>query len=340
MSANEELNSQVDEPSVMASDSASGEASEQVPSEDSVLGSTLLRMQATLQTLVAEMAVLKSTSHNQPESLIVESPLVSNVTPSPVTVTCTEVREPLNFNFTGFDPNNSTYPAHEWLEEVNKIRIKYKVDDCLAIIKAGQALRGEGRRFYDGWAPLSRTWASFQDDFLTAFPDHESWANKFKRAFEVNCSQFETFSEYARIKVRDLYRFHSDLPWEKVLSIVIEGINSNFIFESVRIQSPSNLSELILILRKHEATKRKISTDRKSDSNVQPFKRRRQDSTFSGKCFNCGKTGHKKEDCRYLQSGNKFNKNLKATPSECTFCKRVGHSENDCWKKNGKPKAL
>lgn len=214
------------------------------------------------------------------------------------------------------------------------------MDDCLAIIKAGQALRGEGRRFYDGWAPLSRTWASFQDDFLIAFPDHESWASKFKRAYEVNCAQFQTFSEYARIKVRDLYRFHSDLPWEKVLSIVIEGINSNFIFESVRVQNPSNLSELILILRKHEASKRKISTDRKIDNSLH-FKRRRQDSVFSGKCYHCGKTGHKKEDCRYLQTGSKTNnKNVKTAPTECTFCKRLGHTESDCWKKNGKPKIL
>lgn len=109
MSASEGLNSQVDEPSVMADDSDSV----QVPSESSILGSTLLSMQATLQALVSEMAILKSTSRNPTESSIVEPLLVSNVSPPPVTVTCTEVREPLNFNFAGFDPNNTTYPAHE-----------------------------------------------------------------------------------------------------------------------------------------------------------------------------------------------------------------------------------
>lgn len=310
----------------------------QTPDLNNLLGPMFLNMQATLQSLVSDVAFLKTTP-----SVPVEPSIVRAVDPMPIPV-ATEVREPLSFNFTCFDPNKSNYPAQEWLSEVNRVRIKYKVDDCLAILKAGEALRGEGRRFYDGWAPLTRTWDAFEQDLLAAFPDHESWGTKFRKANEVKCSQFETFSEYARIKIRDLYRFHSELPWEKVLSIVVDGINSNSVYESVRLQNPANLTELMLILRRHEAIKRRNQMSDQIDDMSKPSKRRRVESRFSGKCYNCGKTGHKKEECRLLsansETSNKKSNSSKKHNTECSFCKRMGHEEKNCWKKNGKPKVL
>lgn len=118
--------------------------------DSSLLSSTLLNMQAALQNLASEVAHLKSASGPPP-------PIINQESSTGTTTTITEVREPLSFNFTSYDPNKSNYPAQEWLNEVNRVRIKYKVDDCLAILKAGEALRDEGRRFYDGWAPLTRT---------------------------------------------------------------------------------------------------------------------------------------------------------------------------------------
>ena len=45
----------------------------------------------------------------------------------------------------------------------------------------------------------------------------------------------------------------------------------------------------------------------------------RKPEKFKGKCRRCGKSGHKQATCRV---------------SQCNFCRRFGHEENKCFKKN------
>ena len=45
----------------------------------------------------------------------------------------------------------------------------------------------------------------------------------------------------------------------------------------------------------------------------------RKPEKFNGKCKRCGKSGHKQATCRV---------------SQCNFCRRFGHEENKCFKKN------
>ena len=48
-------------------------------------------------------------------------------------------------------------------------------------------------------------------------------------------------------------------------------------------------------------------------------------TAFTGKCFNCGKTGHKKAECPE-QERTKYHR-------KCTNCGRYGHEEQDCFEK-------
>jgi hypothetical protein len=207
------------------------------------------------------------------------------------------------------------------------------------ILKAVAALQGKARKFYNGWRPLVRTWATFEDDLITAFPDHETWHTKLVRAANMKSSDFDSISEYAIEKIRSLYRFYSDLPWDRILSPVVGRIESIALRTAINLHQPKNQKELMLLLRQNELEE-------------PPTKRPRVDQIhyFSGKCFACNKTGHKKYQCKNVSSsivkpiaGNESpqEKSTLVTPRgesssycTCTFCKRVGHTIMTCFKKN------
>ena len=62
---------------------------------------------------------------------------------------------------------------------------------------------------------------------------------------------------------------------------------------------------------------------------------------IKGKCWNCGKYGHKSEECRSkkeVTNGNDgSNKSEKSGGGKkfmkCTYCKKSGHTDDHCWKK-------
>lgn len=146
--------------------------------------------------------------------------------------------EKIDFKLTRYDPDNSNYSMAEWLKDVNVIKIEQKISEQVMILKAGEALQGKARRFYDGWRPLVRNWSSFEEDLLTAFPDHETFHTKLLRAANMRSSEFNSISEYGLEKVRSLYRYYPDLPWDRVLSPVIGGITSNAVRDGIRLHQP------------------------------------------------------------------------------------------------------
>jgi hypothetical protein len=58
---------------------------------------------------------------------------------------------------------------------------------------------------------------------------------------------------------------------------------------------------------------------------------------FKGKCFNCGKYGHRLSECTEKKKGEDSPapkpENGDKQDKFCTFCKKKGHTENYCWKK-------
>lgn len=227
---------------------------------------------------------------------------------------------------------------------MNDIRIKQKISDQIMILKAGGALQGKARRFFNRWRPLVRNWTTFENDLLTAFPVHETWHSKLLRAANMKSSDFDSISEYGIEKVRSLYRHYSDLPWNRILSPVINGISSRAIREGIRLHHPENQKELMILLRRSE-TETEVYEPR-----TERIKSEDQ-SKFLRKYFTCGRNGHKKDQCRMKQSrfantsssstktsikGDQST-SAKSTAVKCTFCHRVGHEELTCFKRNGKP---
>ncbi|KAK9753313.1 hypothetical protein QE152_g3501 [Popillia japonica] len=215
----------------------------------------------------------------------------------------------------------------EWLEDVNDIRIGQRVNEQIMILKAGEASQGKARKFYDGWRPSVRNWDNFEEDFLTAFLNYETYHTKLLRAANMKSSDFSCISEYGLAN-------YPDLPWNRVSSPVIGGITSNAVRGGIRLHQPKDQKELMLLLGQYEA---------KNDSGEPPAKRHKTEnkSQFLGKCFSCGKTGHKRYQC-YNTTPNvdKAQSSRQMTDNDslpkCNYCKRVDHTEATCFKKLGK----
>ena len=67
-------------------------------------------------------------------------------------------------------------------------------------------------------------------------------------------------------------------------------------------------------------------------------------AVFNGICYNCGKSGHRKTECRSAKKGGgNHNNNTKngggagkgGFKGTCNHCKKPGHKEEDCWGKPG-----
>jgi Zinc knuckle len=54
-------------------------------------------------------------------------------------------------------------------------------------------------------------------------------------------------------------------------------------------------------------------------------------SAFDGKCFNCGKKGHKSPDCKERKKNGKVNQQGKKFDRKCNTCGKPGHMARTCW---------
>ena len=111
-------------------------------------------------------------------------------------------------------------------------------------------------------------------------------------------------------------------------SIVLKGLPSEYdYFNTVHdfSKDKASFAEVKKALKNFESS-RNLQTATASNENVALLSKgtvaessSRKREKFTGKCRRCSKSGHKQATCRV---------------SQCNFCRRFGHEENKCFKKN------
>lgn len=257
------------------------------------------------------------------------------------------------FKLTRYDPDKSAYSVKEWLDDADKLKEELNISDILMIAKAGEALENRGYQYFCNWRPLSRTWNNFCNDLTIAFPDRETPGARAYMAATLRSHDCESLCDYGLQKLRSIKRFHNQLPWDTILSMVEYGLDYNDARSAVQIQKPTSERELMKLLSDFDARRLRSAKSKHQELGGSTWKTERRSKerdraggrsfrSFKGACFKCGRQGHQQDACRQLQKENpsKDVANEKPQPSSvpfCNHCKKMGHTESTCYYKQ-KPK--
>jgi hypothetical protein len=334
---------------------SNNEANHETQSAEIKWQETLLNLLAVQQQQIAELA--KQTKMAIPSSSSSTPNLPVAVADGSNTHVSTSGHGYTAFKLTSYDPDNSAYAVSEWLEDATKLKEELNVSDNLMIAKASEALKNRGNRYCCDWRPIRRTWENFCADLITAFPDKETPGARAFKAATLRSHDCDSLCDYGNQKLRSIYRFYDQLPWDKVLSMIEYGLDHAEARASLHIQVPKSERELMTILSEFDARRAgsskvpryaestglsKWRSDRKQREN-RDIEYAKPSKMFKGSCFKCGRQGHQQHECKAQKKDASKEVNHEKSETDtsipsCNHCRKIGHTEANCWYKHGKPK--
>lgn len=353
---NEGLDTACEPPSVVESDSEdemSNESPRKPKRAKIQWQETLVNLVAAQQQQLAELSTNMASMAKSAQSALGGFNLAGDHITSTHVPTVTPVLS-ASFKISSFDPDKSAYPIKEWLDDCTKLKEELNASDILMIAKAGDALRHRGYRYYCDWRPLTRSWANFCEDLITAFPDNETPGARAYTAATLRSTDCDSLCDYGNQKFRAISRFHDKLPWDTILSMIEHGLAHNEVRSALRIQKPLSERDVLKLFGEYDARRTK-KTDSSGPSSARrterhtprehsrDAKQRRFSNDFIGKCFKCGRPGHPQSKCRSQRKEEQLpdvpreSAKSKETPPTCEHCKKLGHTEANCWYKHGRP---
>ncbi|XP_035442997.1 uncharacterized protein LOC118271158 [Spodoptera frugiperda] len=235
-----------------------------------------------------------------------------------------------------FDPAKSDLGAESWCNNIETLAKEFGWSNVATVAKAGKALKGSALLWFETWDPAEgRSWDNLRLELVALYPEKKNLAEKLQKAVLYTSETADSYCEYAREKIRLLKNTKIVFTELQLIELVCGSICDVNVKMASFNSNVKTTSELIALFTSYAKTKKR-SIDSKDPSNLHPPKRFKTDFKPNEiKCFNCGKTGHTKQQCYSRKSTQNNDPNSEQGSNNenrkfCTYCKKPGHLDSYC----------
>lgn len=233
-----------------------------------------------------------------------------------------------------FDPENKTQTIYNWCSKVDELRFIYKWSEEATICFATTKLRGLAEIWYQSLPTVKFTWNEWKQKLQEAFPSQSNYFGDLQEMMAREKRPDETYTRYYYEKLALLNQCKIYGP--DAVSCMIGGIISVVVKTGATAgshQTPDSLYAYLSNLNNLPGTTKTSTTMPQVKDKRQRFVSPGQTSKGEKSiiCYKCNKPGHTANLCNNNTSTSQTGK--KQNFNRCTFCRRVGHVEEDCFTK-------
>lgn len=239
-----------------------------------------------------------------------------------------------------FDPERNDCGAASWCDSIEVLAKEFDWSSIKTAAKAGKALKGSALRWFESWEPAGgRSWENFRIDIINIYPEKKNLSERLSKAVLYSSDSAESYSEYAREKLRLLRNTKIAFSEIQLVEIICGGISDVDIRMASLNNGAATTSALITLLSTYVKAKKRSLDHNKDIGTSGPSGAKRSKFSSEKKCFTCNKMGHVQTECfrnKQVQITSLAPQVFRSTDFRskvCTYCKKLGHTEAVCYHK-------
>lgn len=241
-----------------------------------------------------------------------------------------------------FDPDDRTDTIQVWCKNLEDLKIEYELTDREILNLSRKNLRGRAAEWSRRNYTSLTTWIELKTRLVETFADEVRYYDNLTLFMEYTSEQASSLAEYATRKW-ELARkaIGVEMTDQRLVEAVISGMSDFRIRSDLLRLTPKNLPQLIQSLNSYKRKRPNKDTEHTILSKRQ---RPNNPDNKQKRCHKCHKLGHLQKDCHSAASAQETQKGVPLPPNStntkipgtCTFCKRKGHSFDNCFQRLNK----
>ncbi|XP_046434515.1 uncharacterized protein LOC124186677 [Neodiprion fabricii] len=257
-------------------------------------------------------------------------------------------RERVPMDLIKFDPK--TTDANGWVKMVDEWIRRYNPDDYEIVQHLAKAFKDEAAQWFTGMDPSGKSWVEIRSEFLSAYAKNKNVASELPTIW-MEDAEF-TLENFMK-KGRKLKAWLNERKTVDETATQLTGLSysaqNRFVRNIFVRESPKSLQEAMAYLdgRTTDFHEPRESSRAPGPHTKTLAPRDGKSHRFDIECYNCGRKGHRKAECRsalQTQHGS-YSRVIKELdgrglgskkPITCYNCKEEGHIAPSCPKKNEK----
>ncbi|XP_053989913.1 uncharacterized protein LOC128882354 [Hylaeus volcanicus] len=240
-----------------------------------------------------------------------------------------------------FDPERQDTDARSWCTTADLCFSENPPSGGQLVLAVSKALKGEASSWLSQVAYEGMTWSEFKTLFTSRFISTETLAGTLIKMNSEKPSEKETLPAFASCLIASLTNRWKDVSKEEIAVATVLAHISQFDSHLQRMAFTTNIASMDKLQQELNAfshLKRKINNTVESSNTVDIMRAK----MTSIKCFNCGKTGHRRAECRNkpvdtkgrpttsTSSSSQATQQPAAKPLVCFKCGTPGHIAVRC----------